>query len=536
MKLPARRHSSPFGMTIIDTRGDERRLTADKLFRIRGDKDYTIRIDAPDSSGGKVYLRGNLEGGDFETFPMIRCSDNPNCWRFEGNLPRGGFIKITSFLETEKARYWDPVGYREILVDPPLMNNLRMYSFIPGVSGRFEHWIRDLDHITEMGFNALHLLPLTEMGYTRSPYAARDLYRIDRAYGSKEDFELFIRTCIKKELALCFDVVLNHVSCDSDLAVNRAHWIQGDPRRKDGMKRAGCWHGGDWISWEELVLIDYDHPDPKTRREIWETMRDYLFYWAALAERTGGFIRLDNLHSSHQGFIAWALDDLRREYPGVGIFSEFFHSEEELQRGVKAWGLNLLLANSWEYSFVPPLREYLKSIHAMPELRYLLMPTTHDTESVRRLFGESGSVVPRYFVCALMGSGQTGLTMGTEWGEPEKIDFINRSGRVRFIREWDFSEAIKKINTLQQNHDIFHRTGNIEFLNPSTDSILVCRRSTKNGKGELLLAANFDTRNKKEYHYHQKGNLLMEQGAVLENTEWGCRVELAPCGVAVLEI
>ncbi|MDC7223433.1 MAG: alpha-amylase family glycosyl hydrolase, partial [Spirochaetales bacterium] len=528
MGLPDRKLSSPFTVHLTDGRGVKKRLTSKKLARLIGNQPYRIKINVCNSAHQKVFLVGNMDGEEFITIPMNRCSENNNCWIYEGILPKGGFLRFTAFMESDMARYWDPCGYREILVDPPLMRHLRMYSFIPGVSGRFSHWIKDLDHIKEMGFNAVHLLPLTEMGYTNSPYAAKDLYTVDPAYGTAEEFERFVKACIEKEIALCFDVVLNHVSCDSELARNRACWIQGDVRRRDGLKRAGCWHGNEWISWEELVLIDYNHPDPKLRKEIWEGMENYLFHWASLAERTGGFIRLDNLHSSHQGFIQTVISHLHREYPGVGIFSEFFHSHEELQRGVREWGLNLLLANSWEYPFVPQLTDYLKTIHHSPELRYLLMPTTHDTESVSRLFGGPRSIIPRYFVCALMGSGQVGLTMGTEWGEPEKINFINRPNRVRFEREWDFSSVIGKINKLHSTEEIFHKTGNIEFLNPHTDSLLVCRRSSGEGRDHLLLVANFDTSHKREFHYSDRAEMILSEGAQIEGTEWGTRIIAEP--------
>ncbi|MDC7221826.1 MAG: alpha-amylase family glycosyl hydrolase [Spirochaetales bacterium] len=536
MALPDRKLSSPFTLSLIDSRGDLKSLKSTRLTRLRGTHTYRVRADVNNSGRQKVFLMGNMGGDEFQTIPMTQCEDNPNCWTFEGTLPKSGFLRITSFMETEEARYWDPCGYREILVDPPLFNNLRMYSYLPGVSGDFNHWIKDLDNIKKMGFNAIHLLPLTEMGFTNSPYAAKNLYKIDPAYGTEEEFERFLAACVEKEIALCFDVVLNHVSCDSELARNKAHWIKGDPLRRDGLKRAGCWHGGDWISWEELVLIDYDHPDPQIRKEIWNYMEEYLFHWATLAEKTGGFIRLDNLHSSHQGFIKKVLGHLHNDYPGVGIFSEFFHSPEELRRGVKEWGLNLLLANSWEYPFVPPLIDYLKSLHQAPELRYLLMPTTHDTESVNRLFGGPKSIIPRYFTCALMGSGQAGMTMGAEWGEEEKIEFIKKPGRVKFHKNEDYSEAIQRINELHKNQDLFHKTGNIEFLKTNTDSLIVCRRFCRDGTSQLLLVANFNTHHMEEFHYGEKVSLLMGEGAKLEKMDWGIRIVLEPCGVAVLEM
>ena len=51
-------------------------------------------------------------------------------------------------------------------------------------------WKDDLKRIKEMGFNAIHLLPITRLDTSESPYASRDLFDIDQSYlaeGSNKD-------------------------------------------------------------------------------------------------------------------------------------------------------------------------------------------------------------------------------------------------------------------------------------------------------------------------------------------------------------
>ena len=529
-----KRLSTSFSINLIEEGEKEQALNGSRLTRISGNRMVTFEAKGASPGTPRVYLHANFSGDSHELLPMKRSQTNRDTWFLEKLLPTGGLIQITVMMETDKNRYWDPAGYRKILIDPNITNNLRLYSYIP--NGQYPHWIKDLESIKEMGFNAVHLLPLTQMGYSRSPYAAHDLFQTDSAWGREEDFNSFIEQCEKKQLALCFDIVLNHISCDSYLAKTKAHWIVGDRSRKDGMKRAGCWHQNKWISWEELVLINYDHPDKKIKKEIWHYMRDYLFHWASLSHSTGGLIRLDNLHSSHGPFIEWVLQELRSELPGIGVLSEYFETPQKLKNGVYLWGLNLLLGNSWEYPFVPQLQNYLNMIHTTPELRYLLMPTTHDTESVTQLFGGPDSVVPRYFTCTLMGTGQSGLTMGSEWGEPEKITFIKRDERLLFSIIKDYRGIIGKINRLHKENKIFRTMGNGEFLPAPSHSLLVFRRWSYQNNREVLLLANFDTREKKKYHCERNFSLLLNQGLIISKQNRGSDLEIEPCGVAVLEL
>ena len=69
-----------------------------------------------------------------------------------------------------------------VLIDPPQVDGLRIYTLIPTVSGTVADWKVDVKRIREMGFNAVHLMPVTTMGVSQSPYAASDLFDIDHSY------------------------------------------------------------------------------------------------------------------------------------------------------------------------------------------------------------------------------------------------------------------------------------------------------------------------------------------------------------------
>ena len=66
-------------------------------------------------------------------------------------------------------------------------------------------------------------------------------------------------------ISLCFDLVLNHVGVNSTMAQRAPDWIIPDLDEKDGFMRARYWSGNDWCTWNDLVLINYEHPSEEIR-------------------------------------------------------------------------------------------------------------------------------------------------------------------------------------------------------------------------------------------------------------------------------
>ena len=91
-------------------------------------------------------------------------------------------FKIRYSHDGGKNWLWDSMPDKKILVDPPGMKNLRVYTLIPNSSGTITDWKKKLNDIKQLGFNAVHLLPVTKMGRSESPYSAADLFDIDPSY------------------------------------------------------------------------------------------------------------------------------------------------------------------------------------------------------------------------------------------------------------------------------------------------------------------------------------------------------------------
>ena len=494
-----------------------------------------------------ALLHTDILGGEWKLLAFLPSADRQNSYSLSLLMPAGGYFSFRFLLEITDTggitQLWEPSEYHRLIIDPPVVENLRMVTLLPTVSGKIPDWTVALDHIHRMGFNGVHILPFTAMGPSESPYSAVDHFSIDDHYlhhsGDFTAFQKFVNRAEELGMSLCFDIVLNHVSDQSLIVKEHGNWVIPDPDEPDGLKRAGCWHEGNWISWEDLVLIDYEHPDPDVLKEIYQYMLKVVLFWIGKAENCEVLIRLDNLHSSNERFIKWLLSEIRKAAPRVPVLGEFFGSREALAEGVRAFGLNMLTANTWELPFVPMLTEYLKYIHEDGNpVRYYLAPTSHDTETATELFATPLSAIPRYFCCALMGTGQTGIVQGFEYGWQEKINFIGRQGLRNFRGDSDFTDIIGEINNLLASEKAFLQK-EMEFIDTGDDSLLLAiRKGGENGK-TFLLGASFNTIEERVFTYPNCSafTTLLKHRASVDIDDSGAPViNFGSCSICVLQI
>jgi starch synthase (maltosyl-transferring) len=403
----------------------------------------------------------------------------------------------------EGSAAWQRDSVRDawIMIDPPQVDGLRLYSLIPTVSGTLADWKADLPRIRGMGFNAIHLLPITSLDASESPYSASDLFAIDWSYlsvGSQADgltqFEEFIAAAKALDIRLCFDLVLNHVGVTSAIARTAPDWIVPDENQPDGLQRARYWSSQGWDTWNDLVLINYEHPSESIRSEIWAYMTEYALFWANYADETGGFVRFDNLHSSDPDFMRALTAEMHAAYPGLGILAEYFTDERTLLSTGQEWGLNLILATPWNFKYVPQLREYLAYIHRVAaDIRYYMPITSHDSGSPSQEFGVAESTIPRYVAAALLGTGATGMVQGVEYGESQKIDFIGRKPRIIHHGDPRFAGVIGRVNAILADYSAFRRGNNCQFVDNGHHAIIAAfRRYDGMLALGFLVVCNFD--------------------------------------------
>lgn len=490
----------------IGTEGRLRRswsVAPHDFFRIYRDEPLVLDVETLESMPSPIFLLNtNLNSGTeaLEEIPFVSIA--PNHCRLSVQPSQCGIFqfKLRYSPDGGATWYWDRTLYAQVIVDPPAARDIRLYTLIPTASGHIGLWKKQLTRIRDMGFNMVHFLPLTAMGRSESPYSAADLFSVDASYLDPDDprdgldqLEALVEEMKRLGLRLCVDLVLNHVGHDSLMATQAPEWIVADENQQDGLMRAGCWHMNNWIRWEDLVRINYDVPIQEMRRDLWNYMEAYAMFWANYAAYTGGMVRLDNLHSSHEEFAKSLLIKLRGNYPDLVVQAEFFSDSNTILRAASETNINLFLANPWEHPLAESLREYLRYLHGISsKLRHLTSLNTHDTGAVAQLYGNPEALVPRYFVAALMSTGQTGLVQGAEDGVLERIEFIGRGlSRPRAIPD-RYRVPIARINGLLAKHPVFHQGGNLTFADLNHGAVLAAFRKGTDGIEQFLLCANLD--------------------------------------------
>ncbi len=482
----------------------------ESFFRLYAGEKVRIAVDVLDDINCfnvQMQLHSNINTADFAVWEDVPFERKGKSFFLELKIDRPGpyRFKMRYSLDDGKTWLWDRVSHTYIIVDPAHMKNLKLYTLIPTRSGHIGNWADILYYIKDLGFNAVHLLPITKMGISESPYAAKCVLDIDESYaipGDKrpilDQFEQdFVQTAKDLDIRLCFDIVLNHIGVDSEIVRRRPEWIKNDNSQNDKLKRAGCWDYDKWVVWGDLVLLNYDHPDEGIKAEMWEFMKEYALFWANYAAYTGGLVRLDNMHSTNHDFLRFVFREMRDAFPNILIFSELFSDFDTVKKLSVECGVNLLLGTPWGEKYVPGLRKYIAHLHRVGgHVRYLTPLNSHDSGSPAEEFGDARSTVPRYIAAALMGLPYTGLTEGAEIGVPKKVMFIGRNAEppVNLKKPFvDFREFIKKINHIQDQYPAFGEINNLTFIDNEHVAVLAAfKRSPAPERPDFIVLANFD--------------------------------------------
>lgn len=156
--------------------------------------------------------------------------------------------------------------------------NQIMYSvFVRAHSaeGSFEGVRGDLERIKGLGTDIIWLMPIHPIGKANRkgslgcPYAVMDYRKVNPEYGTIEDFQRLVDDIHRLGMKCIIDVVYNHTSPDSWLALNHPEWFYHKPDGSFGN------HIGDWT---DVIDLDYSH------RELWDYQIETLKYWAGMVD------------------------------------------------------------------------------------------------------------------------------------------------------------------------------------------------------------------------------------------------------------
>ncbi|MBI1737739.1 MAG: alpha-amylase, partial [Acidobacteria bacterium] len=126
-----------------------------------------------------------------------------------------------------------------------------------------------LDDLKKLGVTILWLMPIHPVGQAQkkgtigSPYAVKDYYAIDPAYGTKEDLKRLVGAAHRRGLRVVIDIVANHTAWDSVL-MESPEFYKHDAAGNITPPVA---------DWSDVAGLDYANP------RLRAYMLDMMKYW-----------------------------------------------------------------------------------------------------------------------------------------------------------------------------------------------------------------------------------------------------------------
>ncbi|HML21096.1 MAG TPA: alpha-amylase family glycosyl hydrolase [Aggregatilinea sp.] len=202
--------------------------------------------------------------------------------------------------------------------------------------GTFRSVAEKLDHLAELGINAVELMPVTEFpGDQGWGYLPRSLFAVENSYGSPDDLCYLIDECHARGIRVILDGVYNHGEDSTPLAqIDYTYWYYRDnPDRPD-------------VQWGPK--FNYEFHDDKL--DVWparEYVRDGILYWIDHYHIDG--IRFDaTAIINNYDVLGW----LRSEIRGyLGDIKPFFAIAEHVPEDPTVAGMQGPMDAAWHESF-----------------------------------------------------------------------------------------------------------------------------------------------------------------------------------------
>lgn len=229
-----------------------------------------------------------------------------------------------------------------------------------GRPGSFRSVMRKLDHLRDLGVNAIEVMPSMEFAADFGwGYNPAHLFAIESAYGGPRGLKRLVRAAHARGIAVFFDAVYNHFG-PSDL----------DLWRFDGWSengRGGIYFYNDHRAWTEWGETRPDYGRPEVRQFI----RDNALYWLEEFRLDGlrwdatAYIRNIGGNNGDPGgdlpdgwsLMRWINDETDARQPWKLHIAEDLRDNAALTRPTAAGGAGF--DTQWDSEFVHPVRAAL---------------------------------------------------------------------------------------------------------------------------------------------------------------------------------
>ncbi|OEK00883.1 glycosyl hydrolase [Roseivirga sp. 4D4] len=406
--------------------------------------------------------------------------------------------------------------------------------------GDIQGVLEQLDYIKELGMTAVWLTPVFENDQTPEykayhGYAATDMYKIDRRFGSNEEFVAFVDACHAKGLKVIMDMIHNHIGDQ--------HWWMKDLPFKNWVHDQSVYGNTSYRSpvasdpyaskhdKDRLIkgwFVD-EMPDLDQRNE---TLADYMIqntlWWIEYSGIDG--IRMDTYVYPYKEYMARWAKEVIEAYPDFNIVGE---SWVETVAHESYWQEDREGENDGYNSFLPSVTDFqihfavrdgfnsnfgwesglMKLYYALSQdrlysdpMKNVIFLDNHDIGRIYSTLGEKPEHLKMAYTFLLTTRGIPQVYYGTElafkqgnqggdagkraempggWEGDERSVFT-ASGRTS--EENDMFNYVKKITNWRKNSEAIHHGKLLHFV-PENNSY-VFFRYTDNERVMVIMNMN----------------------------------------------
>ena len=346
-----------------------------------------------------------------------------------------------------------------------------IYELFPRVfssTGDFKGITAKLDDLKKVGVTILWLMPVNPIGQKNkkgsigSPYAVRDYYGINPAYGTKTDLKRLVTEAHARGMKVITDEVLNHTAWDNKLITEHPDFYKRDANGK-------ILYPEDWT---DVAWLDYSNP------KLRSYMIDMLTYWIKEFDLDG--FRFDVAHKPPADFWNEARAVLDKVKPDVFWLAEADHPDLEVKAmdADYAWSMHSTMTDVWQGKKpAGAIRETWQKQHdTWPRgALHMMISDDHDERRAIARFGEPGALASEALMLTLDGIPlvYNGMEVGdtTESAAPALFEDLKIFWPIAEKRP-EFPRFYRQMIALRKSSEALRR-GNVEWISNTNDTCIV---------------------------------------------------------------
>ncbi len=369
----------------------------------------------------------------------------------------------------------------------------------PNPRGNYKHVIEKLDYLTELGINAIELMPIKEYpGEYSWGYNPRYFFASESSYGPTTGLKKLIDECHGKGIRVIMDGIYNHSEASSPLTqIDHDYWYHHEPRDPDN-------------NWGPE--FNYEFYDEKLDiKPAWQFVGDVVRFWIREYHIDG--VRYDAARQiANYDFMHWIVEESKKTAGN----KPFYNIAEHIPETPSITNVDGPMDGCWHDSFYHTIKahicgdrfelEELKNVIDCKRQGFLGSTnvvnylTNHDHERImvelanREIFEEAAFKRFKLGVVLLMTAvGVPLVWMGEEFGdyhpldpEPTKIDWnllkndLNKS-------LFEYYKGL--VNLRKNNHALY--TEKIDFFHENVEAKVVAYTRWNDEGSRVVVVANF---------------------------------------------